>query len=81
MTTIFPFDLEGYIKVDNDKKLGNLSYSVTTEKFIFVCHFCKGGHANFLDSLQIANPQILGLILQSHICKFLRCVSPQICND
>jgi hypothetical protein len=36
---------------------------------------------NFFISPQIANPQILLLIPQSQILKFLRCASPQICND
>jgi hypothetical protein len=31
-------------------------------------------------SPQIANPQILGLIPQSQICKFMRCAAPQIAN-
>jgi hypothetical protein len=42
--------------------------------------------ANFFVCSQIANPQILGLITQSQIRKFLSCASPQlenlqICND
>ncbi len=45
----------------------------------------KVGTHNFF-SPQIATPKILGLIPQSQIRKFLRCVSlqianPQICND
>jgi hypothetical protein len=40
----------------------------------------KGGNANFFVGPQIANPQILGLIPQSQIRKFLRCASPQIAN-
>jgi hypothetical protein len=41
---------------------------------------------NFFIGSQIANPQILGLIPQSQICKFLARASPkisnlQICND
>ncbi len=35
---------------------------------------------NFLVSPQIVNPQILGLISQSQIRKFLKCASPQIAN-
>jgi hypothetical protein len=40
----------------------------------------RGWKANFYKSLQIANLQILGLILLSQIRKFLRCASPQIAN-
>jgi hypothetical protein len=45
-----------------------------------VCNIIKGGHINFVKfvSPQITNQQILGLIPQSHICKFLRYASPQI---
>jgi hypothetical protein len=35
----------------------------------------KGGHANLFVSPRVANPQILGLIQQYQISKFLRCVS------
>jgi hypothetical protein len=38
----------------------------------------KDGHAKFLVFPQIANPQILGPILQLQIRKSLRCASPQI---
>ncbi len=52
-------------------------------------NLCKGGQANFFVSPQIANPQILELIPQSQVRKFLRCVmvhksqirKSQICND
>jgi hypothetical protein len=36
-------------------------------------NLCKGGHANFFVSPQIANPQILEIIPQSQARKFLRC--------
>jgi hypothetical protein len=36
----------------------------------------KGGHAIFFVSPQSANLQILGLIPQSQVRKFLRCASP-----
>ncbi len=56
--------------------------------FLSIARFSKtkGGHANFVGSPQIANPQILGLISQSQTRIFLRCaspqiVNPQICND
>ncbi len=41
---------------------------------------CEGGHTHFFSSPQIANPQILGLIPQLKIRKFLKCASPQIAN-
>ncbi len=41
----------------------------------------KGGHDIFVVGQQIANPQILELIIsQSQIRKFLRCASPEIAN-
>jgi len=40
--------------------------------------YSQNGRANFFVSPQLAYPQILGLIPQSQIRKFLRCASPQI---
>ncbi len=41
----------------------------------------KVGRQIFVFSPQIANPQILGFILQSRVRKLLRCASPQICKE
>ncbi len=53
---------------------------------IIVQPLSKGGHANYFCLSANRNPQILGLIPQSQIGKFLKCASPQIaspknCND
>jgi hypothetical protein len=50
-------------------------------QYICTCTlYSRGWQANFYKSLQIANLQILGLILLSQIRKFLRCASLQIAN-
>jgi hypothetical protein len=50
-------------------------------QYICACTlYSRAWQANFYKSLQIANLQILGPILLSQICKFLRCASPQIAN-
>jgi hypothetical protein len=54
------------------------------DHFYRILHYnmakCKGGHANFRNSPQTANSQILGLILLSQIRKCLNCASPQMAN-
>ncbi len=49
---------------------------IFVEKIVFSVN-CKGEQANIFLLLGISNPQILGLILISRICKFLRCASSQ----
>ncbi len=61
----------------------SLLYSIFCFRLSF---YIKGEHANFCVSPQITDPQILGLVPQLQIRKFLRCASPQIsnpqiCND
>jgi hypothetical protein len=40
--------------------------------------FAKGGQAK---NIRVANPQILGIILQLQICKFFRCAIPIIKSE
>jgi hypothetical protein len=55
----------------------SLLYSIFCFRLSF---YIKGEQANFFVSPQITHPQILGLIPQLQIRKFLRCESLQIAN-
>jgi hypothetical protein len=55
----------------------SLLYSIFCFRLSF---YIKGEHGNFCVSPQITNPQILGLIPQLQIRKFLRCANPHIAN-
>jgi hypothetical protein len=59
-----------YSKAKKGSKIESLSVAVS---------LYQSGRANFFCP-QILNPQNLGLIPLSKICKFLRCASPKIAN-
>jgi hypothetical protein len=66
---------EVYWSVSLINRLGQLGLKTTYRAFTFSYQACF-----FYKSPQIANPQILGLIPISQICKFLSCANPPKVN-